>query len=129
MLAIDFIGLIITICAVGLRYPHWALCAALIHDLGRVIMTLFLHGQIDSLVVAGAFGTASVSNLSGFLGSVLVVFSGPMANYIVGSTAGSIEFERTANLLNPFKHVKNGFAVVNLRLAVLSLFINIWQFF
>ena len=128
MLAIDFIGLAVTVCLVGLRYPHYVVVAALIHDFGRVIMTLFFHGEIESLVAAGAFSTTTVSNLGSDLKLALVIFSGPLANYIVSATVGGVEFERTAALVSPFAVLTHPFAVINLRLAIISCLVNIWQF-
>lgn len=128
MVAVDFIGLILTICIVGLRYPHYVLAAAFIHEAGRILMALFLHGQIDTLVAAGAFGIASIGNLGSGAKLAMVVFAGPLANYIVSSTAGGVEFERTTHLLNPFAILTHPFAVVNLRLALVSCLVNIWQF-
>lgn len=129
MLAIDIIGLAMTICLVGLRYPHLVLGAAVIHDMGRIIMALFLHGNIETIVAAGAFGTADVSNLNSVFKNALIVLSGPLVNYMVSATIGGIERERTVNLFNPCAVVKSSFAVINLRLAILSFLVNIWHFF
>lgn len=126
MLAVDIIGLIFTICLTGPRYPHYVLCAAVIHDLGRVLMALFLHGQIESVVAAGAFGTTVAGNIKAGMPALLLVFSGSLANYIVSATTGGVEEERSAKLLNPAASVRHPFAVVNLRLALLSFLVNSW---
>ncbi len=128
MVAIDMIGLILTICLVGVRYPHLVLLAALIHEFGRIVIAIILHGHIESVIAAGAFGSTIVSHQQGSLISALIIFGGPLANYIVSSTAGGIEFERTAALLNSGACLKHPFAVVNLRLALVSVLVNIWQF-
>lgn len=129
MLAVDMIGLTMTICLIGLRYPHLVLGAAIIHDMGRVLMALFLHGNIETIVAAGAFGTADVSNLNSVLKNALIVLSGPLVNYMVSATVGGVERERTGNLLNPCAVLTSSFAVINLRMAILSFLVNIWHFF
>lgn len=129
MLTIDIIGLTLTVLLIGLRYPQYVIFAAVFHELGRIIMVLFLHENIDSVVAAGIFGSTIVNNFKGSSMNLFITFSGPLANYIVSATAGGIEFEKTAHLLNPFAKLKYPFAVVNLRLAVVSLLINIKEFF
>jgi hypothetical protein len=127
MITIDYIGLVITVCLVGLRYPQYVLGACILHDLGRVLMALFLHGHIDSIVTAGAFGSTAASNIRAGVPALLVTFSGPLTNYIFSATAGGIDYLKTRHILNPWGAVKHPFAVVNLRLAVLSLLVNLWQ--
>lgn len=127
MLAIDIIGLLFTGCLIGLRYPHYVLCAAVVHELGRLMMTLFLHGNPESVVAAGAFSTIVASNVKGGTEQLLIAFSGPLANYIMSSTSGGIENERTKTVLNPCAAVKNPFTVVNLRLAIISFLVSIWH--
>lgn len=129
MLSVDIIGIVITICLVGLRYPHYVFLAAIIHDVGRVLMTLFLHGSIQSIISAGAFGTTMAAGIKSGSPVYLIMFSGAIANYIVSATAGGIEFEKTRHIVNPFLAVKHPFAVVNLRLAILSLLVNLWLIF
>lgn len=128
MVAIDFIGLLITILLIGLRYPHYVLMAALVHELGKILMIMFVHGHIDTIIAAGAFGNTVVSNYNnnGIL-DALIVFSGPLANYIVSSTAGGVEFEKTVNLISPAASLKSPFAVINLRLAIISFLFNAWR--
>ncbi|MBP2649793.1 MAG: hypothetical protein H6Q74_618 [Firmicutes bacterium] len=128
MLSIDVIGLVFTMVLVGARYPHYVLVAALIHDLGRIMMVLFLHGNVETVVAAGAFGTAVASNIKSNWQALLITFSGPLANYIVSATVGGTEYEKTARLLNPLVSVSHPFAVVNLRLAVVSILVSSWLF-
>ncbi|MBP2625599.1 MAG: hypothetical protein H6Q68_310 [Firmicutes bacterium] len=129
MLGIDLIGLLATIFLVGLRYPHYVLLAAFIHEFGRIFVALFLHSHIDYIIAAGAFGTMAVSNYkSGPIGIVLI-FSGPLANYIICSIVGGIAFEPTKNLLNPLVNLKSPFAVINFRLCIISCLILIWKNF
>jgi hypothetical protein len=127
MLAFDFVGMLVTICLIGLRYPHYVLMASLINGFGQVIMTLFLHGHIESVVAAGAFGSTMVSGIKGGVPAMLIIFAGALSNYIVSASAGGVEYEKTSDVLNPFSPVKHPFAVVNLRLALLSFIVNIWQ--
>lgn len=129
MLTIDIVGLLLTIIFIGLRYPHYVVFAAVIHELGRIIMVLFLHGNIESVVAAGIFGSTVANNFKEGSMYWLVIFNGPLANYIVSATAGGIEFEKTAHLINPFKKLAYPFAVINLRFAIISLLINLKVFF
>jgi len=129
MLTIDFIGLLFTACVTGLRYPHLVLIATIIHELGRICMVLFLGGQLEGVLAAGAFGATVAGELDNALQRGLVLFSGPLANYIASSVRHGVAAERTRNLFNPFLLVKHPFAVVNLRFAVVSVIINFWHFF
>jgi hypothetical protein len=129
MLAIDLIGLLATICLVGLRYPHYVLLATCIHEFGRIFLAVLLHGQIDYIVAAGAFGTMAVSNYNSSAIAMLFIFSGPLANYIASSIVGGIAFEPTGKLLNPLVNLKSPFAVVNFRLCIISLLIQMWKNF
>lgn len=128
MLTIDFIGLLFTACLTGVRYPHYVLLATVIHELGRICMAIFLHGNVDAVLAAGAFGSTFVSKLDNSVQGMLVIFSGPLANYIACSVAQGVAVERTSNLINPFLGVRNPFAVVNIRFAVISVVVNILHF-
>jgi len=128
MLMVDIVGIIVTVCLVGLRYPLYVLCAMVINDLGRVLTTLFLHGKIQSIIAAGAFGSTTSAGIHSGAMTVFVIFSGAIANYIVSATAGGVAYEKTANILNPLSPVKHPFAIVNLRLALLTFLINMWHF-
>ena len=127
MLAIDLVGLVITICLVGLRYPHYVFCAAVIHDVARVIMILFLHGNLETVVAAGAFGSTVAQGIKTGFPSLLVVFSGPLANYIISATTGGVEYEKTRAIVSPLASVRHPFAVVNLRMGILALLVNLWH--
>lgn len=126
MLTVDLIGLVATICLIGIRYPHHVLIAACIHELGSVLFTLFLHGQINAIVAAGAFSTMTVSNNVGILGKLLI-FSGSLSNYIVSSLAGGIAFESTSHLINSWATLRSPLAVINFRLCILSFLISMWK--
>jgi hypothetical protein len=127
MLTVDFIGLLITVCLIGLRYPQYVLGAALVHDLGTIIVALFFQGRIDAIVAAGVFGTAAVSGVKAGAPAVLVAFGGPLANYIVSVGLGGAAWEKTSCLFHPGAALKQPFAVVNLRLAAISALVTIWQ--
>lgn len=127
MLTIDYIGLLITIGLIGLRYPHHVLGAAAIHDLGRILMALFLQGRIETIIAAGAFGAAAVSGVKAGVPPVVVAFGGPLANYLVSANLGGAAGEKNAHLLHPGAALKRPFAVINLRLALLSSLVTIWQ--
>ena len=128
MISIDVIGLIISIVLVSIRYPHHALAAAVANALGQVTIAAFFAGDIEKIVTAGAFSSVAITNLSQFK-SVIFVISGPLTNFIISRIAGGIEFVSTAHLLNPAVVLKHPFAVINLRFAVISLILSIFQFF
>ncbi len=129
MLTVDFIGLLLTIALVGLRYPHYVLSAGLIHDCGRIVMAIFLNGHIESVTAAGAFGSAVVTGVGTSVKYVLVMMAGSLACYLVSAAVGGIGNEPTAKLIHPSSILKNPFAVVTLRLAIVSFVTNMWQLF
>jgi len=129
MVVIDLIGIAATIALIGIRYPHYVLLAACLHEIGEILVTVFLHGQIDTVVAAGAFSTIVVSNYKATLLGILIVFSGSLTNYIASSLAGGIAFEPTTHLFNPLSSLKAPFAVINFRLCILACFISIWKIF
>jgi len=129
MLGIDLIGLLATIFLVGLRYPHYVLFATCIHEFGRIFVAVFLHTHIDYIVAAGAFGTMVVSNYNVGAMGIVLMFSGPIANYIACSIVGGIVLEPTKNLINPLVTLKSPFAVINFRLCIISCLILIWKNF
>ncbi len=129
MLGIDLIGLLATVLLVGIRYPHYVLLATSIHECGCILVAVFLHGQIDYILAAGAFGTVTMSNYSSGIIGILILFSGSVANYVMSSIFGGIGFEPTTNLLNPLACLKAPFAVVNFRLCILSTLIQVWKNF
>lgn len=128
MIAIDVIGLILTVCLTGARYPHFVIIAAFIQEAGRFLMTVFMHGQPHSLVAAGAFGIATVISSDGMMIGNFIVLGGTLANFIVSSISGGFELEKAKNILNPLSDLHCPFAVVNLRVAVLSFTVNAWYF-
>lgn len=129
MLIIDLVGIIATIFLIGIRYPHYVLLAVSLHELGEILITVFFHGQIDTIVAAGAFGRITVSNYNASILGAVLVFSGSLTNYIVSSLAGGIAFEPTSRLLNPISSLKSPFAVINFRLCILAGSISIWKIF
>lgn len=124
MLGIDFIGLLATICLIGVRYPHYVILATCIHEIGCIIVAVFLHVKIDYIVAAGAFGTLTVSDMG-----ILILYSGSIVNYMTSSIWGGIAFEPTANLINPVAYLKAPFAVVNFRLCILSCIVQVLKNF
>ena len=128
MLAVDIVGLIISIGLVSIRYPHYALAAALANAMGQIVMAIFLAGNIEKIVTAGAFSSAAITNLSGFK-IALFTISGPLTNFIISKLAGGIEFVSTAKIANPAAVLKHPLAVINLRFAVVSLVLSVCQFF
>lgn len=127
MVSIDLIGLAVTLGIIGLRYPLYALAAAAIHEFGRLAMTVFLSGQVEAVVAAGAFSTTTVSDTD-LITAALIAFGGPLANFIIGATSGGLLSERTEHVIDPRSTLRNPFAVVNFRLALFSCLFNIGQF-
>lgn len=128
MLVVDVIGLIISISLVSIRYPHYALFAALANALGQIVMAVFLAANIEKIVTAGAFSSSAITNLSGFK-TILFMVSGSLTNFIISKAAGGIEFVSTAKILNPAAILKHPLAVINLRFAVVSLVLSMCQLF
>lgn len=128
MLAIDLIGFFITILAIGIRYPHYVVLAALVHEIGQLCIAFILNLQVDLIIAAGAFSTTDVSNSNNGVINALTVLSGSLANYIFCATAGGIDQERAMDIVNPSAKLINPFAVINLRLAIVSAFTSMWQF-
>lgn len=129
MLTIDLIGLLLTIFVVSLRYPHYVLLATGIHELGQIFMIIAAHGQLDSIITAGVFGTMTLRPYDSSIVGGLLLFSGSLINYGVSYIAGGIVFEPTRCLLNPLAKLKLPFSVVNFRLCILSCLIQIWKMF
>lgn len=129
MITVDFVGLLLTSCIVGVRYPVQLVFAIVIHEAGRVVLALFFQGHIDAILVSGVFSATSVSQLSEGFKLALVAFGGPAANYVLSSTIGGVEWEKTKNLLNPFSLLRHPFAVINLRFATVSFVISIIRLF
>ncbi|MDU4962125.1 MAG: hypothetical protein E6X17_15825 [Sporomusaceae bacterium] len=129
MISVDFIGILLTACLVGLRYPGCLLLAVLMHETGRVLMAVFFQGHIDSIVVSGVFSAASVSQIASGTKLLLIALAGPLANYIVSSAVGGVEWEKTNCLINPFAALRHPVAVVNLRFAAVSLLVSLVRYF
>lgn len=129
MITVDFIGLLLTACIVGFRYPFYVLSAVLIHEAGKIALAVFLQGNVERIVVSGVFGVTTVSHLSNEIKGALVTFGGPLANYVLSSTVGGVEWERTKNLYNPFSTLRYPFAVIHLRFAAVSFFVSLLRLF
>lgn len=127
MLAIDLIGVLLTIAVVGIRYPHYVVVAGLINELGILLMAFITNGNIKFILAAGAFSMTTVAQ-DDWHYNVLLLLSGPLANYIFCAVVGDIHQETASNLINPGVRLDNPFAVVNLRFAVLSILSNLWFF-
>jgi hypothetical protein len=128
LVAIDLIGLCITILAIGIRYPHYGLITVFVHEIGRMLMALVISGRIDAIISAGAFGSATFINQSDWSVTVLFALSGPLANYVFCAASGGIDQEKLRNIFNPAAKLRNPFAVLNLRFAVLSFIASSWHF-
>jgi hypothetical protein len=128
MLTIDIIGVVVTICFIGIRYPHYAILAIMVHDFARVSMAVFLNGHIDTVVAAGAFSAISVTSLDE-LKRAVIAFAGPLASYAVSAMAGGSEFERTSHIFKPTVHLQHPLSVINLRLALVSIVVTTWYLY
>ena len=128
MLTLDFAGLLITICLAGIRYPHYVLLFAVVHDFGMILTAIFLQGQINTVVTAGVFSTVGVSGLD-TVKIIIIAFSGTFINYSLGTFIGGSEFEKTAHMLNSLSKLRHPMSVINLRLAFLSFFVTIWKLY
>lgn len=127
MIVIDAIGLFVTICFIGLRYPHYVLIACLINQFGQIVATLFLHLHIEGILASGVFTNMQVTGATGAL-IFLLALSGTFLNYAVGAAVTGFEFEPTAHLIKPFARLRSPFAVINLRFAVVMLCVQIFHY-
>jgi hypothetical protein len=127
MVSIDILGIILSALFIGIRYPHIAFIAILTHEAGKIFMAILVHKQVNFIIAAGAFGTASFADVGNESG-ILVMFSGALANFILASMIGGLEYEKTAHLFNPLISLRAPWTVINLRLALLSAVITIWNF-
>jgi len=127
MVAIDIIGLILTVLLMGPRYAHYILAAVVIGEVGRILMTLYVNAQLDALVAGGIMNGITFHGATG-ISLLLIYFGGVIFNYFIGMACGGIEREKLTHVLNPFAVVKQPFAVVNIRLAILSGIYNGWQY-
>ncbi|MPM36981.1 hypothetical protein SDC9_83585 [bioreactor metagenome] len=91
-------------------------------------MALVTNGQIDFIMSAGAFSSATVNNQSDWSLAALIILSGPLANYIFCASSGGIDQENFSSIANPAAKLTNPFAVVNLRFAVISVLTSLWNF-
>jgi hypothetical protein len=124
MFVIDAIGVIVTICFIGIRYPHYVLAACLINQLGQVVAALFLQLHIEGLFASGVFTNTQVTGATATLVLWLAV-CGAFLNYAAGSAVAGFEFEPTAHLIKPFARLRSPFAVINLRFAVVMICVQI----
>lgn len=129
MLVVDIIGLLITCCLVGIRYPLHVMGAVLIHDIGRIVLTLFFQGHVESVLFAGAFGTVTATEMGVSIHNMIAVLGGPLMCYLASSVLGGVSYERTSCLLSPVAVLTNPLAAINLRLALLSFIVNSPQLF
>lgn len=128
MLALDIIGLVITVFLVGLRYAHYVLLAAVLGETGRIMAILYMNIQPDAVVAGGIFGRMYLQGIHTQLAVVFIYFGGALTNFFIGMAFGGLEKERFASLFNPFAVIKQPFAVINLRLAILAAAYNGWQY-
>lgn len=126
MFSVDLVGILLTIPLVGLRYPHYVLFAAFIHDISRMLLTVLFNGNIDTVVAAGTFGSISIANPKGMI-TLLILFIGPAANFALSILYGGMAYERTKDIINPFVKPKNPLSVINFRFALISTLVTIWQ--
>lgn len=127
MLSVDLIGLIVTIVIVGIRYPHVVLLAALANNVAQLVMALFLYGSIEAIIASGAFGSVVINNNAALHIKILVLVSGPLANYYLCKLTGGIAYEPTFELFSPVVKLRHPFAVINFRFALLSVGLIIYN--
>lgn len=120
MFVIDAIGVLVTICVVGIRYPHYVLVACFINQLGQMVAALFLHLHIEGVLASGVFTNMQVTGATATL-ILWLALSGAFLNYAAGAAVTGFEFEPTAHLIRPFARLRSPFAVINLRFAVVML--------
>ncbi len=128
MLAIDVIGIIFTIIITGIRYPHYVILAIVIHHFAQLLTVFLLHGTLNGVVAAGAFNSVIVSELSHKYYKLFILFSGSLSSYLTSRIIGGVEFEPTPLLVRPWAKLRYPFAVINLRLAIVSFLLILASF-
>jgi hypothetical protein len=118
----------ITFILVGLRYTPYVLLAAAIGEVGRISASLYVNAQLDGVVAGGIFSRIAFQGVNAKLPVFFIYFGGPLVNYFVGMACGGLEKEKITGLVNPFASLRHPFAVMNIRLALLSAAYNAWQF-
>lgn len=129
MLNIDLLGLLFTVLLIGPRYGHYVILASALAEAGRVGMTLFLHAHVIGLDWAGLFGGLRVHDVRSSSQTALILFSGPLVNYIISACNGGISRDGLRQVLNPFAPLTLPFAVINFRLAVIAGLCGLFQIF
>lgn len=128
MVFIDVIGLLISLGLVGIRYPHWGILASFINILGLLLSGVVFHEQINYVVAAGAFSIGVFNQEHSLLLAYFLQFSGIWANFLVMHLAGGVRIEKTMVFMDPTCELKAPIAVINMRMAVLAILFNFWNF-
>lgn len=128
MIVIDYIGLIVTVVLIGVRYPLQALGALIIHEVGRIGAICFVQKPINLLLIGGAFGEMSFREPLSWGYVLIAAAAGPLLNYLVGSLAGGIVWERLSALINSAAQLRQPTGVIQIRLAAISLLFSLQHY-
>lgn len=122
MVGIDLIGLLVTAFLVGpLLIAHVA-AAALVQELGRLIVVLAAGGHVQSVMAGGVFGRTGVSELT----PAVALLAGPLIVFAVGLLSGGATAINRPSLWLPWAKTDRPFAAACCRLAVLSTIQCLW---
>lgn len=120
---VDLIGIFISICLLGIRYPHYVILAALVNFFGFCFGAFLLPEGLDSIITSGVFSVAEAPNIK-FAEKAVLILSPPFCNYIASKMLDWTEVKRIKTFLNPLAILNNPFSVINLRFAAVSFLYN-----
>ncbi|MDL2281107.1 hypothetical protein LJC10_04540 [Selenomonadales bacterium OttesenSCG-928-I06] len=123
---IDLVILIITICLLGIRYPHYVLIAAFINLFGYLLAAIIFSTKVNLIVFGGIFNSFSFSNLS-FIETAGLFLSGPFLNFLIASVLND-KPEKTQQSLAfviPYATLRNPLKTINMRFAFVTFLYNI----
>lgn len=122
MVGIDLVGLIVTILITGPLLAGQIVLAALVQELGRLIVALAAGGHVQSMMAGGVFGRTGVTGLS----PAVPLLAGPFVLLLVGAlSAGPSAWSQPAFWL-PWARTDRPFAAACCRLAILSTIQCLW---
>ncbi|MGE5560060.1 MAG: hypothetical protein ACM3XN_03275 [Chloroflexota bacterium] len=122
MLAIDLIGLAITVAIAGPALLPHLFAAALLQETGRLIVAVAAGGSVGSIMAGGLFGRTSATGVP----AELVLLAGPLSVLLAGVLASGKRGPRRPDLWLPWAATPRPFAAACCRLSILSLIQCLW---
>lgn len=120
---VDLVGLLVSICLLGIRYPHYVILAALINFFGFCLGAFLLPDGLETIIVSGIFSTAEKE--TAFTTKTVLFAVALFANYAAARLSGLPALKNAASFCSPFAVLDNPFSVINLRFAAAFLLYNL----